>query len=347
MPTYGASTSKDELTELTKEQQKLKADIDEKAQAITDAQIEIDALNTTIESNQNEMDNLTAEVTEKQQDLDRQMTNFKSTLELLQRLSNNNALLSYVASSDNFLLKINNVMELSTMIDNNIQGVTADIESINKALSSTKSYQEQNKSNQEKSQALIDEQKKMEEQLRSQLQEVDSSVLTVTEQISVEEAAKNEAKQREQMEKEAAKAIEKANQKAENETQKQEPAVEEKEDEETSPVDVDTGGSSYPSNGNVSAYKNQLLSAAGISSSDMQYVDYIISKESGWNYLIANAYSGAYGLCQALPGSKMASSGSDWATNPETQMKWCNSYAQSRYGSWQGAYDFWIKNNWW
>ena len=48
--------------------------------------------------------------------------------------------------------------------------------------------------------------------------------------------------------------------------------------------------------------------------------------ESSWNYQAANASSGAYGLVQALPGSKMASAGADWQTNPATQIKWGLNY---------------------
>jgi uncharacterized protein YabE (DUF348 family) len=90
------------------------------------------------------------------------------------------------------------------------------------------------------------------------------------------------------------------------------------------------------------------MRAAGISPSDFGYVEYIISHESGWGYLKSNyTGSGAYGLCQALPGSKMASAGSDWKTNPITQLKWCDSYAQSRYGSWKAAYNAWVSKHWW
>lgn len=90
------------------------------------------------------------------------------------------------------------------------------------------------------------------------------------------------------------------------------------------------------------------MAAAGIAPGDYGYVDYIISHESGWGVTKSNyGGSGAYGLCQALPGSKMATAGSDWATNPITQLKWCNGYAVGRYGSWAGAYNFWIANKWW
>ena len=92
---------------------------------------------------------------------------------------------------------------------------------------------------------------------------------------------------------------------------------------------------------------NDWMAQAGISPSDYGYVNYIIQRESHWNPLAKNAYSGATGLCQALPGSKMASAGSDWATNPITQLRWCNGYAIGRYGSWAKAYQFWTVNHWW
>ena len=92
---------------------------------------------------------------------------------------------------------------------------------------------------------------------------------------------------------------------------------------------------------------NEWMARAGISSSDYGYVNYIIERESHWNPLAKNRYSGATGLCQALPGNKMASAGSDWATNPITQLRWCNGYAIGRYGSWAKAYQFWTSHHWW
>ena len=90
------------------------------------------------------------------------------------------------------------------------------------------------------------------------------------------------------------------------------------------------------------------MAAAGISSADYGYVDFIVSHESGWAATKANySGSGAYGLCQSLPASKMASAGADYMTNPITQLKWCNGYAVGRYGSWAAAYSFWISNRWW
>ncbi|MFE9764706.1 transglycosylase SLT domain-containing protein [Streptomyces sp. NPDC005808] len=72
----------------------------------------------------------------------------------------------------------------------------------------------------------------------------------------------------------------------------------------------------------------------------------IVEHESGWDVDATNSSSGAYGLVQALPGSKMASAGSDWKTNPETQIEWGLNYMNDRYGSPVGAWNFWQANGW-
>ncbi|MEN9715594.1 MAG: hypothetical protein RJA35_1061 [Actinomycetota bacterium] len=55
------------------------------------------------------------------------------------------------------------------------------------------------------------------------------------------------------------------------------------------------------------------------------------NRESHWNALASNSSSGAYGIPQALPGSRMASEGADWQTNPQTQIRWGVKYIQGRY----------------
>jgi hypothetical protein len=60
--------------------------------------------------------------------------------------------------------------------------------------------------------------------------------------------------------------------------------------------------------------------------------------ESGWNVSASNPSSGAYGIPQALPGSKMASAGPDWQTNAATQIRWGLGYVQGLYGSPCGAW---------
>jgi hypothetical protein len=90
------------------------------------------------------------------------------------------------------------------------------------------------------------------------------------------------------------------------------------------------------------------MAAAGIAASDYGYVDYIIDHESGWGVTKSNyGGSGAYGLGQALPASKMAKFGSDYLTNPITQLRWANAYAIGSYGSWANAYNHWIARHVW
>ena len=67
------------------------------------------------------------------------------------------------------------------------------------------------------------------------------------------------------------------------------------------------------------------------------------NRESGWVYDAENA-SGAYGIPQALPGSKMSSAGADWETNPATQIKWGLGYIKAIYGNPCGAWDFELRN---
>jgi hypothetical protein len=89
------------------------------------------------------------------------------------------------------------------------------------------------------------------------------------------------------------------------------------------------------------------MAQAGIPESDWGYATDIFNKESGFNHLAVNRSSGATGICQSLPGSKMASAGADYLTNPVTQLRWCHSYAISRYSSWANAHSFWLRNHWW
>ncbi|MEJ6490095.1 transglycosylase SLT domain-containing protein [Leucobacter sp. USCH14] len=87
----------------------------------------------------------------------------------------------------------------------------------------------------------------------------------------------------------------------------------------------------------------EWMAAAGIPEADWGYVDYIASRESSWNPNATNASSGACGLIQALPCSKVPGNGYD----PVDNLRWANGYAMDRYGSWKAAYDFWTANHWW
>jgi len=90
----------------------------------------------------------------------------------------------------------------------------------------------------------------------------------------------------------------------------------------------------------------QMLSKYGWPSGQMACLYPLWYHESGWNPSASNPGSGAYGIPQALPGSQMASAGSDWQTNPATQIKWGLNYNPGRYGSPCGARAPEQANNW-
>jgi hypothetical protein len=68
-------------------------------------------------------------------------------------------------------------------------------------------------------------------------------------------------------------------------------------------------------------------------SKQFRYLRWLWQRESGWNRYAYNPYSGAYGIPQALPGSKMASAGPNWRSNASTQIRWGLRYIRARYGS--------------
>ena len=83
-----------------------------------------------------------------------------------------------------------------------------------------------------------------------------------------------------------------------------------------------------------------LMPQFGMSSSEFGCLDNIWSQESGWNVHAANPSSSAYGIPQALPGSKMSSAGPNWEDNAETQIRWGLGYIRDRYGSACAAWSY-------
>ncbi len=83
-----------------------------------------------------------------------------------------------------------------------------------------------------------------------------------------------------------------------------------------------------------------LLAEFGFSSDQFSCLDSLWMSESGWRVTADNPNSSAYGIPQALPGSKMSSAGADWATNPITQIRWGLGYIRDRYGSPCSAWSF-------
>jgi hypothetical protein len=91
---------------------------------------------------------------------------------------------------------------------------------------------------------------------------------------------------------------------------------------------------------NARTYVKNRIGAAGYNC-----INPIWTAESNWNPLAGNP-SGAYGIPQAKPGSKMASFGSNWRTSPLTQVKWGLWYVTDRYGSACDANVFWQAHGW-
>lgn len=104
-------------------------------------------------------------------------------------------------------------------------------------------------------------------------------------------------------------------------------------------------GSGGPNSAPAGDHKH-WLKQAGIPESWFNGLNSIIQQESGWRVNATNPSSGAYGIPQSLPGNKMASAGSDWRTNPITQLKWMYSYIKERYGGLQNALSFRATHGW-
>lgn len=86
-----------------------------------------------------------------------------------------------------------------------------------------------------------------------------------------------------------------------------------------------------PDVGSAQAFARNLSSQLGWGQDQYSCLVKLWTRESHWNALAQNGSSGAYGIPQALPGSKMASEGSDWMTNPQTQIRWGLKYIGGRY----------------
>ncbi|MDT0115352.1 lytic transglycosylase domain-containing protein [Microbacterium sp. PRF11] len=98
------------------------------------------------------------------------------------------------------------------------------------------------------------------------------------------------------------------------------------------------GGSGDNSVAGAQATARGMLASRGWGDDQFSCLVSLWNKESGWNYRAYNAGSGAYGIPQALPGSKMSSAGADWETNAATQISWGLGYISGRYGTPCGAW---------
>lgn len=94
------------------------------------------------------------------------------------------------------------------------------------------------------------------------------------------------------------------------------------------------------------AYAEKRCFDYGWSDADFQALVKLWNKESRWNPYASNSSSGAYGIPQALPASKMATYGTDYRTNYKTQIEWGLSYIKSRYGTPLAAWNHSCKKGW-
>ena len=127
--------------------------------------------------------------------------------------------------------------------------------------------------------------------------------------------------------------------------EKAEKAAKEKAEAKAAAAKAGSSSSSFPVQSSYTVAQIQSMAASMVPSGQFQCFSNIVDHESSWNYHAVNASSGAYGLFQALPASKMSSAGSDWQTNPATQIKWGLQYMDGRYGSPCEAWTFWQANH--
>ncbi|AYF99549.1 lytic transglycosylase domain-containing protein [Protaetiibacter intestinalis] len=104
------------------------------------------------------------------------------------------------------------------------------------------------------------------------------------------------------------------------------------------PVHAVAPAAGTPDPGTAKAIAYDMVMARGWNQAEYDCLVALWNKESHWNVYAHNTKSGAYGIPQALPGSKMASAGADWADNPTTQITWGLGYVAGRYGTPCGAW---------
>lgn len=117
---------------------------------------------------------------------------------------------------------------------------------------------------------------------------------------------------------------------------------------EPEPVVLPANGASaaVPNPGSAQAYAYGAVATRGWGADQYNCLVSLWNKESGWRVNANNASSGAYGIPQSLPGSKMASAGADWQTNPATQIEWGLGYISGRYGTPCGAWGHSVDIGW-
>ena len=132
-----------------------------------------------------------------------------------------------------------------------------------------------------------------------------------------------------------------------------EDAARKKKEEEASRSNTRSAGPpAYPAPASCDVYSGNkktgctLMVAAGFGLDQMPCLEKLWNKESGWNPLAHNKSSGAHGIPQAVPGDKMAAYGSNWYSDPTTQIKWGLNYIKGRYKTPCGAWSHSQNTGW-
>lgn len=202
-----------------------------------------------------------------------------------------------------------------------------------------------------------------EEQAKEVIGKIESGEIKLDQNVPIPQELK-EKMEREQAEKKAEeerkiaeqKAIEEqkrieAEKKAEEERIAKEKAEQERKIAQTKQV-TSRGGTTRETKatGTKAEYqayaKDLCINTYGWTENDFNCLVKLVDKESSWNPNAVNKSSGAAGLFQALPASKMASEGSDYMTNYKTQIKWGLKYIKNRYGTPSKAWSFWQTHKW-
>ncbi len=169
-----------------------------------------------------------------------------------------------------------------------------------------------------------------------------SDAANAAEQRSAAESARQQAAKDAQAKKEQAEAerrAKEAREKAEREAKEREEAA------EAASRGAGRTDASFPQQSSYSVAEVKAMAQQIVGGGQFQCFSNIVTRESGWDYTATNPSSGAYGLVQAYPASKMSSVGADWRTNPATQIKWGLNYMNERYGSPCGAWEWWQANH--
>ncbi|MFJ2746307.1 transglycosylase SLT domain-containing protein [Streptomyces sp. NPDC087440] len=122
-------------------------------------------------------------------------------------------------------------------------------------------------------------------------------------------------------------------------------AKEREQNEDVASRSASRDASSFEQQSSYSVAEVKAIARQIVPAGQYQCFSNIVERESTWNYQATNPSSGAYGLVQSYPGSKMSSVGADWRTNPATQIQWGLNYMNQRYGSPCDAWNFWQANH--